>query len=884
MNNCVDCIIPARSTSAVMSHHSHTAYLQYFKLFCMGALLYLAAVLPFVLYRGGYFFYYGDYNVQQVPFYILAHRAVRSGNLFWNWNVDLGSSMGGSFAFYLWGSPFFWFSCLFPEKWIPYLMPVLMSLKYGTAMCTSYAWLRGFVKTDRAGMVGALLYSFSGFQACNIVFQHFHEAVALFPLYLLALDRAHAYILDRRISSLRKNNDADSRDRSSSEGSLPRSVTPASAVRSGSLMGFILMTSLMSVVNYFFFYGQVLFLILYYIIRYAIGDRQRIIDTLKEALQLVLAGALGLCLSAFFLIQVYDVVAGNSRLSDMLLGYDMVAYSEQTTPLAILKSFFMVPDIIGRGSLFTNEQVKNSSLSLFLPCFAVSGAYAWIRSHAGDWRKHLLLTCLVIMFVPVLNAAFALFNTEYYARWFYMPLLFLSLVTVLELEACDRKNLISGAVLTIVMDAVLILCALLPSAIDAENTSGNTGIAVSDTVQFFGIMEYPELFDVEALATCLMLPALLWIIGGQPRLRRQRAAVLQKESAGTPAPWLSLDYGMITRPAAVLIALCCLLTQMAVLYNGTSLIGNSGGRKWKSQMIDNVPDIPGYEDYDFQRIEADGTSTNYEMVWGMPTTHCFQSTVSPGIFRFYHGIGYNRTVDSKMNLTHAGARALLSDRYYLDNNEVSHEKTFESEGGLPGYEKAGESDGYLIYQNMHYIPMGFTFDSCMTEDAYSSISDRTAADRLLVKNIILSREDVRRFRHLFAAGAGGQDTDIYPKAMSDTEYLAECDRRAAAACTSFVTSSSGFSAVTSDLPQENLVFFSVPFDKGWTATVDGMETEIIQADFGLSAVDVPAGVHEIVFTFLPWGLKPAAALSCAAAAVIVCLCIREVRSRNRRQQ
>ena len=84
------------------------------KVFFTGVLLYLIAVLPFIIYHGGYFFYYGDYNVQQVPFYILATRAVRNGMLFWNPKVDLGSSMGGSFAFYLWGSPFFWLACLFP--------------------------------------------------------------------------------------------------------------------------------------------------------------------------------------------------------------------------------------------------------------------------------------------------------------------------------------------------------------------------------------------------------------------------------------------------------------------------------------------------------------------------------------------------------------------------------------------------------------------------------------------------------------------------------------------------------------------------------------------------------------------------------------------------
>ena len=131
------------------------------KVFFTGVLLYLIAVLPFIIYHGGYFFYYGDYNVQQVPFYILATRAVRNGMLFWNPKVDLGSSMGGSFAFYLWGSPFFWLACLFPEKTIPYILPFLMSLKYGTALTCSFAWLRRRVKTAaQRALIAQIFYVF----------------------------------------------------------------------------------------------------------------------------------------------------------------------------------------------------------------------------------------------------------------------------------------------------------------------------------------------------------------------------------------------------------------------------------------------------------------------------------------------------------------------------------------------------------------------------------------------------------------------------------------------------------------------------------------------------------------------------------------------------
>ena len=41
------------------------------------------------------------------------------------------------------------------------------------------------------------------------------------------------------------------------------------------------------------------------------------------------------------------------------------------------------------------------------------------------------------MFIPILNSSFFLFTTKYYARWFYMPSLILSLLSI----KCIEENL-----------------------------------------------------------------------------------------------------------------------------------------------------------------------------------------------------------------------------------------------------------------------------------------------------------------------------------------------------------------------------------------------------------------------------------------------------------
>ena len=54
-----------------------------------------------------YCIYYGDYNVQQIPFYEHCVRMVHEGNFGWDWLADLGANFIGSYSYYLLGSPFF---------------------------------------------------------------------------------------------------------------------------------------------------------------------------------------------------------------------------------------------------------------------------------------------------------------------------------------------------------------------------------------------------------------------------------------------------------------------------------------------------------------------------------------------------------------------------------------------------------------------------------------------------------------------------------------------------------------------------------------------------------------------------------------------------------
>ena len=265
--------------------------------------------LPFLIIDKGLFIYYGDFNVQQIPFYRMAHDAVRSGNIFWNWNTDLGANFIGSYSFYLLGSPFFWLTLPFPSAAVPYLMAPLLMLKFALSSLTAYAYLRRFVRPDFAVM-GGLLYAFSGFSIYNVFFNHFHEAIVYFPLMLLALEM---YMKDGK-------------------------------------RGFFAVTVFLSALsNYYFFIGQVFFLLIYWFVRMFSGDWD---CSLSKFLWLLFEAVVGTAGAAVFLLPSYLAVIQNPRTDSMLAGWDALIYNKPQRFYDIIHSFFFPQDIPARENFF----------------------------------------------------------------------------------------------------------------------------------------------------------------------------------------------------------------------------------------------------------------------------------------------------------------------------------------------------------------------------------------------------------------------------------------------------------------------------------------------------------------------------------------------------
>lgn len=68
------------------------------------------------------------------------------------------------------------------------------------------------------------------------------------------------------------------------------------------------------------------------------------------------------------------------------------------------------------------------------------------------------------------------------------------------------------------------------------------------------------------------------------------------------------------------------------------------------------------------------------------------------------------------------------------------------------------------------------------------------------------------------------------------------------------------------------VFSEIYYPAGWTATIDGQEVEILRANYALRALYVPAGEHEIIFTYSPKSIKTGKLIS-EISSILICFSI-----------
>ena len=146
--------------------------------------------------------------------------------------------------------------------------------------------------------------------------------------------------------------------------------------------------------------------------------------------------------------------------------------------------------------------------------------------------------------------------------------------------------------------------------------------------------------------------------------------------------------------------------------------------------------------------------------------------------------------------------------------------------------------------------MGFAYEYAMTRSQYNSIPESQRHLGIL-KAIVL--EDIDYVRYVSSGAVKAYPEEKLTTDLNENGYYENCKKLQQNTCSTFEIDNTGFSAEI-DLEEKQLVFFSVPNDKGWTATVNGEKARVVDSNVGFMAVECEAGHNEIRFNYLTPGL------------------------------
>jgi uncharacterized membrane protein YfhO len=134
-------------------------------------------------------FLFSDMYHQYLPFFVEFIRKIRAGeSLFYSYNVGMGSNFPALYGYYL-ASPFNWLGLLVPEKYLIEFMSYLVILRIGLCGLTSYIYLQKHFNIESpSALFFSSFYALSGFMAAYNYNVMWLDCVILLPLIMLGLE------------------------------------------------------------------------------------------------------------------------------------------------------------------------------------------------------------------------------------------------------------------------------------------------------------------------------------------------------------------------------------------------------------------------------------------------------------------------------------------------------------------------------------------------------------------------------------------------------------------------------------------------------------------------------------------------------------------------
>lgn len=579
-----------------------------------------------------------------------------------------------------------------------------------------------------------------------------------------------------------------------------------------------------ALVNYYFMFASALLAALYFAFRFFSED-WRAARTIRRVAIVIFECGVGCALSGVLLLpslmhMLTITRTGGNKLALLTQTYSPAVLMERLRTL-------LMPIESNVVHAFYGDAASWCSTACYLPVFGLTGTVVFIffgKKHR--WLAALVLSLLVASAIPVLCGAFSLFTNAAYTRWWYALALLLTAATLYALRDISSRRA-WGIAFALCVGATLALTVpfLLPKSVIAHLPETIGDILLNRRTKAYA----DDVFRVLSIALAVLGAGVMLFL----LLRRPRFGVA-----------LVLVCVVACAQYAGYIA----VGDQEILSGGTEA-GN--GVYTLDQIASPLLAATEMEEADeYKRIDYGPMLRNYGLTRGYSSLTCFSSLRTSTVGRFVSmaGFGYDESTTVLPPDQQGAIRAVLS---------VTEYHQFTEEDPIPeGFIYDREENGFSVYTNPNAVPMGF-LQTTVTGTHHQRMDSETIGTVLLA-SATLDDAYIDRFSDRMQT----LDVHAIPDWQESVARLKEnsCDR--------FKTNASGFSAHI-DAKEAGLLIFTIPYDKGFCAKVDGEPVEIIPCDVSFMGVWVESGEHEITFTYKTRMLTPGIAMSILAAIALL---------------
>ncbi|MGB5219142.1 MAG: YfhO family protein, partial [Smithella sp.] len=246
--------------------------------------------------------------------------------------------------------------------------------------------------------------------------------------------------------------------------------------------------------------------------------------------------------------------------------------------------------------------------------------------------------------------------------------------------------------------------------------------------------------------------------------------------------------------------------------------------------------------------------------YGTPSYHSFNQINYVNFLKEMNIMELTKEQQTRWNRGLVGwplLHSFASVKYALTKDQSSNLLHF-------GYYPIASFGDVQILQNKFALPLGFTYERYISLKDFQNLSQdqkilvlykAAVIDDLVDENIKkLTKLDIKEIPADFSLKDYAQDIELIKK-------------------DSLVISRHGQNTIKGQInsAKDKILFFSIPFDKGWKIKVDGEIANTMMVNIGFIGVPIKKGFHQIELSFTPLYYYTAAYLSLISFFLFICL-------------